>query len=63
MPRDEEVDFYDVKGALENLWKAWECPEVAFVPSGRAVSPSGQICGHDACDGETSDIVGEAVAC
>jgi len=31
--RDEEVDFYDVKGALENLCNGLGVPELTFVPS------------------------------
>jgi phenylalanyl-tRNA synthetase beta chain len=34
LPRDEEVDFYDVKGALENLFDGLGVPEAQFVPSG-----------------------------
>jgi phenylalanyl-tRNA synthetase beta chain len=33
IPRGEEVDFYDLKGALENVIAGLGAPEVAFVPS------------------------------
>ena len=33
LPRDQEVDFYDVKGVLESLMEGLGVPEVAFVPS------------------------------
>ena len=47
LPRDQEVDFYDVKGVLESLLEGLGVPEVTFVPSGCALPPSGQIRGHD----------------
>ena len=34
LPRDQEVDFYDVKGVLETLLEGLGVPEVAYVPSG-----------------------------
>ncbi len=33
LPKDEEIDFYDAKGALENLFEGLHLPEVGFVPS------------------------------
>ena len=33
LPRDQEVDFYDVKGVLESLLEGLGVPEVDFVPS------------------------------
>jgi phenylalanyl-tRNA synthetase beta chain len=31
--KEPEVDFYDMKGALENVLEGLDCPEVTFVPS------------------------------
>lgn len=33
MPRNEEIDFYDVKGALETLLEGLDVPEVQYRPS------------------------------
>gem|GEM_PF-5879626 len=41
--RGEEVDFYDLKGALENVVESLGEPEVTFVPEYRAVSPSREV--------------------
>ncbi|HMK35139.1 MAG TPA: phenylalanine--tRNA ligase subunit beta, partial [Desulfomonilaceae bacterium] len=35
LPREEQVDFFDVKGALENLFEGFGVSDVKFVPSDR----------------------------
>ncbi len=32
LPKDQKIDFYDMKGALENLFEGMYLPEVRFVP-------------------------------
>jgi phenylalanyl-tRNA synthetase beta chain len=57
-PRGEEVDFYDVKGALENVFEILGDPEVTFVPTAVPFLHPGKSA-NVVLDGQTVGYVGE----
>jgi phenylalanyl-tRNA synthetase beta chain len=58
LSRDEKIDFYDVKGALENLFDGLAVPEAQYVPSDLSFLHPGKSA-NVILDGENIGFLGE----
>jgi phenylalanyl-tRNA synthetase beta chain len=58
LPKGEEIDFYDVKGALENLFEGLNIEEAQFVPSEIAFLHPNK-CAELVSEGEKIGFIGE----